>query len=485
MRTGQWTRVPRATINIGERIRIPTGEAVAFDCEVLRGESLIDEAVFTGEALPRRVQPGDALFAGTVNRDASIEAEVNSSYRDSRLAALQERIATARRGKPKYLRLIDRWAAQFVSFVIIAAALTALGWATIDPERSLWTALAVLVVACPCALSLATPATLASATAWLQQRNIWVHGEYGLLAAPNVDLLLIDKTGTLTDTNLTLAQVHTSPRLSKTEALSVAAAIQQFSQHPAAKPFHQHPAAAGVDAVEAVPGRGMVAQWRGRQLRLGSYEYCAELGSIPATPDDSHYWVALADSEGWLAWFGLGEALRPDAVALMDAVRQRGIDVKIVSGDRNTRVAAIAEQLGVEFQGGATPADKLAIIRDAQSKKRTVLAVGDGLNDAPFLGAADVSIAVANATALTRVEADFAIDEARLDRIITILEISDQNRRVTRQNLLWAASYNLLGIPLAAVGWVPPWLAAIGMSLSSLLVVLNALRLRRYRERSP
>ncbi len=474
-----WQRQPRAQVDVGARVRIPTGESIAFDAVVSHGASAVDEAVFTGEAVPRPVTVGDKIFAGTINCDSGIEAIVSSSYRDSKLAALADDMDQARGDKPPYLKLIDRLAGRFVAVVLLAAAGTAAYWWQVSPERSLWSALAVLVVACPCALSLATPAALAAATAWLRRHGVMVHGEFGLLASGDAGTLLIDKTGTLTETRLELDSVLTAERIDRDEALSLAAALQQFSNHPAALSFHALPAAPSVTDVEPTPGRGMRARWQQRELRLGSFEYCAELTTMPAPPDEVQYWIALADEQGWLAWFGLGETLRPEASALIAGMQSRGFAMRIVSGDSEVRVASIAAQLGIAYTAQATPADKLALIKQLQGEGQSVIAVGDGLNDAPLLTAADASIAVASATALTRAQADFAIDDENLMLIPTIVDLSRRARGVIRQNLVWAAGYNLLGIPFAAAGFVPPWLAAVGMSLSSLLVVLNALRLRR------
>ena len=479
----EWQRVPRSIVPVGALVRIPAGESIAFDAVISGGESTVDEAVFTGEAVPRTVSPGDKIFAGTVNRDASIEAVVSSAYRDSKLAALQDDVDRARRGKPPYLKLIDRIAGRFVAVVVLAAMGTAIAWTIYDPSMALWSALAVLVVACPCALSLATPAALASATAWLRRNNVLVHGEFGLLASADTTSVLIDKTGTLTETRLQLDHLLLADRTDRETAIALAAALQQFSNHPAAQPFHGLATQPGVEHVEAIPGHGMQGQWQSREIRLGSKQFCEALCTVPEPPNEVEYWISLVDSDGWLAWLGLGETLRPDASRLIAALKQRGVSPRIVSGDSEVRVAHVAAKLDIPFTAGASPADKLALTQQLQQSGETVLAIGDGLNDAPLLSAAEASVAVASATALTRAQADFAIDEENLLLIPVLLEISTHTRRIIRQNLAWAAGYNLVGIPFAAAGYVPPWLAAVGMSLSSLLVVLNALRLRRFRSR--
>ena len=474
-----WQRLPRQHIAVGDEIQVQAGDAIAFDGQVINGASAVEESVFTGESVPRPVAVGDHLFSGTVNAQSVLEMRVSSRYRDSRLAALQQDVDEARQAKPAYLKLIDQIAARFVAVVIIAAALTALIWLWIDPDRALWSALAVLVVACPCALSLATPAALAAATAALRKRGIRVHGEFGLLAAADAHWVLIDKTGTLTETALAIDVVETNRDCASETALWLAATLQAFSQHPAARPFHGIDADADISDITAVPGQGMQGQWQGHTLRLGSLAFCESLAILPPPPDNRHYWLALVHNTQWLAWIGLAETLRAGAHEAVAQLKASGADVCILSGDSSARVADIARQLDVGFQANCQPADKLARLQQAQQTGAKVMAIGDGLNDAPLLSAADVSIAVASATALTKAQADFVIAEGDLTALTTIANTAKRCRRIIRQNLYWAAGYNFIAIPFAAAGFVPPWLAAIGMSLSSLIVVLNALRLRR------
>lgn len=475
----QWQRLPRQNIEVGDEIQVQAGDAIAFDGQVINGASAVEESVFTGESVPRPVTVGDHLYSGTVNAQSVLEMRVGSHYRDSRLAALQQDVDEARHAKPPYLKLIDQIAARFVAVIIIAAAITALIWLWVDPERALWSALAVLVVACPCALSLATPAALAAATAALRKRGIRVHGEFGLLAAADADWVLIDKTGTLTETSLAIDVIETSSECTTETALGLAAALQTFSQHPAARPFHTMDAEADIRDITSLPGRGMQGKWRGQTLRLGSRAFCEALADLPPPPDNSHYWLALVHNKQWLSWIGLAETLRPGAGEAIAQFKLAGTEVCILSGDNSARVADIARQLDVDFRANCQPSDKLVQLEQARRAGAKVMAIGDGLNDAPLLSAADVSIAVASATALTKAQADFVIAEGDLTALITIVSIAKRCRRIIRQNLYWAAGYNFIAIPFAAAGFVAPWLAAIGMSLSSLIVVLNALRLRR------
>lgn len=480
-RGGGWKRIPRTEIAIGDTVRVPPGESVAFDATVVGGHSAVDESVFTGESVPRRVTVGDGVFAGTINTDASLDLMVDAPYPLSRLASLQRDVEQAQGQKPAYLRLIDRIASRFVAFVLAAAALTALGWWYWDPERALWSALAVLVVACPCALSLATPAALASATSWLRRNGVLVRGEYGLLAAAEVDIVLVDKTGTLTETRLHVDAVKPEPPMDADTLIALASSLQQFSQHPAALPFHGQATLAGVEAVEPVPGHGMQGIWHGSRIRLGSAAFCSDLTAIPPAPDERSYWLALASEQRFLGWIGLAESLRAGAQAAVAGLREQVSRVVLVSGDQSARVEAVASQLGIDWVAECLPAEKLALLEAERGSGRRIVAIGDGLNDAPLLTAADASIAVAGATSLTQAQADFAVTEDDLSLLPAILVTARRTRRIIRENLIWAAGYNALGIPFAAAGFVPPWLAAVGMSVSSLVVVLNALRLRRQR----
>jgi len=483
-----WCRVPRHQIVEGDIVRVSAGEAIAFDCDVIEGETAVEESVFNGESLPRAIKPGDRVYAGTVNCESTIDLQVGANYRDSRLAALASDVERARQEKPVFLQLIDKLASRFVAGVFLAALGTAIFWSWVEPANALWTTLAVLVVACPCALSLATPAALAGASARLRQVGITVHGEFGLLAAADASDMLIDKTGTLTRAQLVINTIQANGVIAPKTVLEIAAALQQFSSHPAARTFHGYPSQIHVDQLNDVPGAGIEGYWQDesqsgnsrKQVRIGSLQFCRELcPALPNPPDREHYWIGLVSNQDWLAWIGLSEELREEAPKTIAKLKSQGLTIAVLSGDTHARVKAIAQQLSLSYQAGCQPRDKLHALKTLQSQGHIVIAVGDGLNDAPFLGAADASIAVTDATALAKAQADFVVTEGSLTSIPRIIEVAHKARQVIRQNLMWAGSYNLIGIPFAAMGYVPPWLAALGMSVSSLIVVLNALRLRR------
>jgi len=485
LRDHQWQRLPRDSVSPGATIRVATGEAIAFDSRVISGTSVIDEAVFTGESLPRSVQKDDVVFAGTVNEGASLELIVEHRFNDSRLAALAHDIDRAREEKPAHLQLIDQFAARFISIVLLAAAITFVAWWNIEPSRAFWASIAVLVVACPCALSLATPAALTAGNAWLGRRGVRVRSETGLLGAAAANHIIFDKTGTLTETQLVISTIRTAQGIDTDTALGTAAALQQFSSHPAARPFHHRAQNTAVRNVEIIAAQG-VEGWDGERnikLRLGNLAFCRHIApGLPNRPDENHYWVALVEDGRWLAWISLSESLRLGTQHLVAELKSEALTLEILSGDTESRVRQIASSLDLTFTAELKPDEKLSELQKRQSAGATVMAIGDGLNDAPLLRAADVSIAVAGATALAQTQADFVITEENTDRILMIRKAAHATRRITRQNLIWAASYNLVGLPLAALGYIPPWAAALGMSASSLLVVLNALRLRRLKD---
>ena len=478
----QWQRLPRHRVRAGEIIKVATGEAIAFDARVTSGTSVINESVFTGEALPRTVLKDDVVFAGTVNEGASLELIVEHDFHESRLAALAQDIDQARQDKPVHLQLIDQFAARFIGIVLVAAAITFIAWWNIEPAKAFWASIAVLVVACPCALSLATPAALTAGNAWLGRRGVRVRSETGLLAAATANHIIFDKTGTLTETSLVISSICTAHGVEIDSALNIAAALQQFSSHPAARPFHGIDHNAPLRNVEIIAAQG-VEGWDGERnirLRLGNLNFCRQIApALPERPDENHYWIALVEDGRWLAWISLSETLRAGTKHLVSALKKERLTLEILSGDTAPRVHQIAADLDMAFTAALQPQEKLKELKNRQNAGATVMAIGDGLNDAPLLRAADVSVAVAGATALAQAQADFVITEESIDRLFMIRKAAFATRRITRQNLAWAAGYNLVGLPLAALGYVPPWAAALGMSASSLLVVLNSLRLRR------
>ena len=480
-RQDQWLSIPRINLAAGDRILIKAGETVPVDARVLVGTSSVKEDTFNGEHLPRPVASGDTLYAGTVNIEGALQARVLGSYRDSRLAALQRSVELAQTEKPRLARLADRIASWFVAGVLLVTAGTAAAWSQIDPQQALWVTLSVLVISCPCALALATPAALTSAASALRGSGVIVRTENALEALSRSTHLLFDKTGTLTQGELTVALIQPLAELDEGAVGAVAAALQQYSSHPVAQAFTNYDPAGGFSGISYRVGAGLEGQQGPHHYRMGSDAFCRELcADLPSVPDQLHYWVALCRDDTPLAWIGLSDKLRKEAAPVVNRAHSAGLQVELLTGDSSQQGPILARELGIDVVNyGMQPQQKMERVRSLQTDGAVVCMVGDGLNDAPVLSLADASFAVAGATDLARTQADFVIVGGDLQAITGTWEKARQCRRIILQNFCWALGYNVSAIPLAASGFIPPWAAAIGMSLSSLLVVANSLRLNR------
>ncbi len=479
-RDGQWVTAPRVQLQAGDRVLVPAGSTLPIDGTIIDGKSAVREDSFTGEELPRIVASGDDVFAGTLNLESALQVTASGSYRESRLEALQQSLAATGSAKPRLALLADRVAGWFVLGILLVTAGTAAVWTQLDPERVFWISLSVLVISCPCALALATPAALASAATFLRRKGILVHGDNALDALARGNQVVFDKTGTLTEGRLELVRLVPLADLPEADLWDLAAGLQRASRHPVARVFDQHDTALDPEGLEAVVGAGV----RGHldmEYRMGSERFSRELApTLPAAPEDALYWVALVRRDEPLAWFGFKDRVREAAAPLVATFAGAGLATEILSGDTPARVADLARGLNIKtWQGSLSPEAKVARVQALQDAGQVVIAVGDGLNDAPLLARANASFAVAEATDLARAQADFVIQRGELPSVSLTWDCARRCRRVVRQNLTWALCYNVSAIPLAAMGFVPPWLAALGMSASSLLVVLNSLRLAR------
>ncbi|MDO8860731.1 heavy metal translocating P-type ATPase [Haliea sp. E1-2-M8] len=478
-----WERVSRRVLQPGDTVRVVAGETIALDGTVHSGTSAVREDTFNGEYVPRTVAPGDAVFAGTINLEGSLELEVQQLYESSRLAALQQSVERAQRAKPNLARMADRLSAWFVAGILLITAVTGLVWSQIAPDQVLWICLSVLVISCPCALALATPAALTTAASALRDKGVVVHGENAIEALSRARLLVFDKTGTLTEGKLQLEYVAPCGPLRAEALTALGSALQQHSNHPVAHAFRDIAPVTSLSDPTYVAGAGVEASWEGQRYRMGSERFCREMApSLTTPPDASLYWVALCTQDQPLAWFGFSDRLRPETSEVVTAARRAGMTLALLTGDSSSAGNRLAEELGFEHVGtGLSPEDKMQQVRRWQEQGQVVMAVGDGLNDAPLLSLANASFAVASATDLARAQADFVVDSDNLGALITSLHKARQCTRVIKQNFAWALGYNCCGIPLAAMGFIPPWAAALGMSLSSLIVVMNSLRLNKSR----
>jgi Cu2+-exporting ATPase len=495
--TGAIERVPATRLAPGDLFRVPAGERVAVDAAIVEGRTAIDQSLLTGESLPVSRSAGDEVPGGAINAGNPVLMRALRASADSAISTIERLVERAAADKPRLAGVTERVARWFVAALLVLALAVWLAWLQIDPSRAAHIAIAVLVVSCPCALSMATPAALAAATGVAMRRGMLVARGDALERIADCTDVVFDKTGTLTRGHPELASVAlldgTGDVSSREQALSIAAALEAGQPHPLAEAIRRAgPESHAADAarvapaeLETVPGLGVEGMVDGRRYRLGSAAFVAAWHPALADGEDAGAQPAQADTMVWLvaadapiARLHFRDRLRDEAHAVVATLRDAGLRLHLVSGDRGAAVAQVAAALGIEaWLADATPQHKLDRVRALQAAGSRVLMVGDGINDAPVLAAADVSVAVGRATSLARTAAAVVLIGESLHGLPALRALALRTRAVVRQNLGWALAYNAAAIPAAALGWVPPWLAAIGMSASSLLVVLNALRL--------
>ena len=512
----------------GDRVRVLVGQAFPADGRVTEGTTRADESLLTGESVPVVKAGGAAVAAGSLNLGAPVVMRVERVGADTRLEGIVALMRDAMSQRPDAARAADRWAGPFLWAVLLLAAGAAAVWSVIDPYRAVWVAVSVLIVTCPCALSLAAPSAVLAATSALARRGVLLQRLDALEAFTRVQRVYLDKTGTVTDeqlqragmVRLTGAAAPGDPApavagLDDAALLARAASLAGWSSHPLSRALvvageasdqaaatSGTPAAASTDPVawhdlQEVPGQGLSARdAAGRRWRLGRAGFVGAVdepvdsaggpsGNPSANPTDG-----MTDPGRAAAWFGcdgrpllrfdFDEALRPDARAAVDGLRAQGLEVVLLSGDRPDRAQRMGQRLAVDAViGGATPESKLAEVAAAQAAGMRVAMVGDGINDAPVLARADVSFAMGQGALVARAHADAVVVSSRLTDLVAARQLGLHTMRIIRQNLGWAAVYNGACIPLALIGWLPPWAAGLGMASSSLLVILNSLRLAR------
>ncbi len=474
--------VPVTDLVPGDRVRVKPGQTVPADGRIESGRSALDESLLTGESHPLARGPGDRVVGGTLNTESPLVVRVEQVGEATVLSAIQRLLDRAQAERPPVARLADRAAGWFVGALLLLALAVGLYWLQADPGRAFAITLSVLVITCPCALSLATPVAVTAATGALTRLGVLPTRGEALETLARASHMAFDKTGTLTRGELGLSRVQVLRPRADALCRRVAAALEQQSEHPLARPFAGwHEAGTRVGALQAVPGEGLEAEVDGRRYRLGTAAFVAGLaGAAPAdTPDGPGTPVWLGDAEGPIALFLLEDHLRPDAATAVERLRELGLELLLLSGDAPGSVAAVARELGIaDWHARLLPEDKLRLLRALQSRGAVVAMVGDGVNDAPVLAGAQVSVAMGSGTTLAAASADLILLSEKLTRLPAAVAKARQTLRIIRENLAWALVYNLCAVPLAAMGDVRPWMAALGMSLSSLLVVLNALRLR-------
>ena len=472
--------VPVVNCNPGEVIRVPPGDVVPADGIVIESESSLDESLLTGESKPIDKKIGERVYAGTHNILNPILIRIDAVGQSTRIAGIASLLDQALQAKPIMVSLAEKWAGYFVGFLLMIAFLSSVIWYYVDPSRA-WTVLvSVLVASCPCALSLAVPTAMAAAQGAVTKLGLLIvrgHVLEGLVKATD---LVLDKTGTLTMGQPELKEVLVArPEFSRTDALSIAASIEVGQKHPLALSLLR---AAEADNLSLSILPEAVINQLGKGLSSGIYRLgsAAWVGAQQIAQEGQYGQVHLADNKGLIASFLFLDTPRVGLENLLLAARSRKITVHLVSGDDVATVAWWAHHVGIaHFKGACSPEDKYDYIESLQKQGRVVWAIGDGINDAPLLARADVSIAVGAGAPLATAGADAILTASSLASLAKSLLLADKTQRIIKQNLIWALAYNLLAIPVAMMGWVNPWVAGIGMSISSLAVTLNAWRLRK------
>ena len=481
-----------AQLQSGDVVLVKPGEVVPADGTVLSGESEVNEAMLTGESLPVAKVRDAKVVAGTLNTTGPLVVRIDSAGSGTRLAHIVRLLDRALAQKPRLAEMADRYASAFVFGELLLAVPVFAGWAWYaDAQTALWITVALLVITCPCALSLATPTALAASTGTLAAEGVLVGGKQSLETLAQIDDIVFDKTGTLTKGELSVSRIIGLGRLKNDEALAVAQALERQSEHPVARAILRCPLSDGLPHIRIGQrvnrvGHGVSAQIDigGKTLvwALGRAGFVAETaGALP--PDAAHIahegsMVFLGNSEGFQTAFLLEDGIKDGAAGMAAELKKRGMRLHLLSGDRTAAVAHVAAQLGLdEYCAEAAPEDKLAYVEGLQRQGRKVLMVGDGINDAPVLARADVSAAVAGGADVARDGADVVLLGDDMGVLPLMIDQAVRTRAVIRQNLSWASAYNIIAVPLAVLGYVKPWIAALGMSASSLLVLGNALRL--------
>lgn len=486
---------------VGDRVRVARGGVVPADGELLADAADVSEALITGESAAVSRHRGEDLWAGSLNLGAPFDMRVLKLGADTRHDAIVALMREALSSRPASVRLADRWAGPFLWAVLTLAALAGLAWWVIEPARALGVVVAVLIVTCPCALSLATPSTLVAAAAGLARRGVLLRRLDTLEAMSRVQQIFLDKTGTLTEDRLQLRQVRlldTRTVATEAQALMLAAGLGHWSAHPlsralaetralgrtpdsAAVPGTEPHADPTVNAswqdVSETPGAGLQAMdAQGRRWRLGSWAWAVE-DAGPGAGDGDGHGVVLSCSGRPVAAFSFEEFMRSGAQDAVSRLTSAGLRLALLSGDSAGRAQGLAQRLGLQAcHAGLSPEDKLSLLRQTQAHGLSCAMVGDGLNDAPVLAAAEVSVAMGHGALAAREGADAVIVSGRLDALADLHHTAHRTMGIVRQNLSWAVAYNATCIPLALAGWLPPWAAGLGMAASSLLVMLNAQR---------
>lgn len=475
-------------LNLNDSVRVKPGETIPADGVIIDGQTSIDESLVTGESYPLRRLENENVIGGTVNIESPIVIKITKIGEETVLAGIQRLLDRAQTEKPHIALLADKVASVFVGVILIVAAVVGFIWWQIDSERAFWIVLSMLVVTCPCALSLATPAAMTAATGALTRLGMLVTHAHALETLAKVDTFVFDKTGTLTQGLLALKETKLIGSLSETQCKKIATSIEQASEHPVAKAFQCLSSDLLVTKnIQAKVGDGVEAVIDNVRYRIGKRNWVSDIVGMPleekannTNKNQIQSQIYLANEKEWLAVFTLEDNIRDDAKSMIDDLEKLNINTILLSGDQDSVVRNTASTLDIQIMHSEqSPDDKLSVIKGLQQQGHIVAMVGDGVNDAPVLAAAQVSIAMGSGTQLAQASSDMVLLSENLNHLQESIVHARKTIKVVKQNLSWAVIYNLTALPLAALGFIAPWLAAIGMSASSLFVVLNALRLMK------
>ncbi|MGI2261570.1 heavy metal translocating P-type ATPase [Shewanella sp. GXUN23E] len=482
LRNNKITEIPARQLRLGDVIQVRPGETIAADGQIAAGHSSVNEAMLTGEQLPVEKQAGSDVYAGTINIDQPIEVEVRALGQDQLVAKIIRLQESASHAKPRIAETATRLSGIFSTVILAVAALTWLVWHFYRPEDAFWVTLSVLVATCPCALALATPTAVTCATAQLTKLGIIVRKSSVFETLPIITRVVFDKTGTLTHGELQLHAWQSDAVTDQQAALNIIAHLELGSLHPIARAFSPYLGQSlAMTNISHLVGLGVSGTLDGTLYKVGHFEF-----ACPGADRPHWYQHTDAGQQVWLSQNGtpigcavLADRVRQDSADTIRALNQLGISVSIASGDRSEQVNKLAATLGVtEVNAGMLPADKLNYVQSLQQTHKVAM-FGDGINDAPVLAGADLSVAMGSGTAIAKNSADTILLGDHLCRFVQAVRIARATRRIIYQNLYWALGYNVLILPLAVTGHVYPYIAALGMSASSLIVVSNSLRLLR------
>jgi len=483
------TIIPANELALNDRVLIKPGEIIPADGKVIDGKSSVNESLLTGESIPLTKRVGDQLIGGTNNIESPLIMRVDKLGDSTILSSIIRLLDRAQSEKPNLAKFADKSAAWFVLLLLVIALAVFVYWWFKEPAQAFWVALSVLVITCPCALSLATPAALTAATGNLTEKGVLTTRGHALETLAKITHVIFDKTGTLTHGRLKVTQTHLLGTLSKNQCNAIAAGLEQASEHPLAHAIlrlSDDPA----DVTQRISetGKGVEGVFNDKKYRIGTKAYVSHIvnqalpkNTVKTDSSNLTSIIYLGVEDEWLCQFNLEDEIREEAKQAINQLQSMNIKVSLLSGDTQQAVNTVADKLGIKQNnaiGQLLPADKLTKVQALQSKHEIIAMIGDGVNDAPVLAAANVSIAMGKGSQLAQASADMILLSENLSHLPDAIKLSKQMQSVVHQNFSWAILYNIVAIPIAAMGLIAPWMAAIGMSMSSLIVVLNALRLK-------